>query len=213
MAGSPLAIIRESHRGQAAFIPERVRGEEPPGGSQSVRSSVEAGNDRVSLRAGDEMAAEEEPWAVEGPAAGEDLATGRAEPERHRGGCESKFARLVWIFPAQQSEHVHGGGRLCATPLAKPVGEAARAHPAGAGERPNQRRLRNSPTVFTFREHSGQARVVDDLRQALGSCAQFLPRQSSGGSRTCRAISPPRKRTLAHTRVSPQFLLQDVAPA
>ena len=46
MAGSPLAIIRETRRDKTAFIPERVRGEEPPGGSQSVRSSNEAGNDR-----------------------------------------------------------------------------------------------------------------------------------------------------------------------
>jgi len=44
MAGSPLAIIRETRRGQAEFM-ARVP-EEPPGGSQSVRSSGEAGNDR-----------------------------------------------------------------------------------------------------------------------------------------------------------------------
>jgi len=44
MAGSPYAIIRETRRGQAAFMAWRP--EEPPGGSQSVRSSWEAGNDR-----------------------------------------------------------------------------------------------------------------------------------------------------------------------
>jgi hypothetical protein len=44
MAGSPPAIIRETRRGQAAFM--AARPEEPPGGSQSVRSSDEAGNDR-----------------------------------------------------------------------------------------------------------------------------------------------------------------------
>jgi hypothetical protein len=44
MAGSPPAIIRETRRGQAEFM--AARSEEPPGGSQSVRSSVEAGNDR-----------------------------------------------------------------------------------------------------------------------------------------------------------------------
>jgi hypothetical protein len=44
MAGSPPAIIRETRRGQAVF--RAVTPEEPPGGSQSVRSSEEAGNDR-----------------------------------------------------------------------------------------------------------------------------------------------------------------------
>jgi hypothetical protein len=44
MAGSPSAIIRETRRGQAVFMAGRP--EEPPGGSQSVRSSGEAGNDR-----------------------------------------------------------------------------------------------------------------------------------------------------------------------
>ena len=44
MAGSPSAIIRETRRGQAVFM--AARSEEPPGGSQSVRSSDEAGNDR-----------------------------------------------------------------------------------------------------------------------------------------------------------------------
>jgi hypothetical protein len=44
MAGSPPAIIREPRRGQAAFMARSP--EEPPGGSQSVRSSEEAGNDR-----------------------------------------------------------------------------------------------------------------------------------------------------------------------
>ena len=44
MAGSPSAIIRETRRGQAVFM--AARSEEPPGGSQSVRSSSEAGNDR-----------------------------------------------------------------------------------------------------------------------------------------------------------------------
>ena len=44
MDGSPLAIIRETRRGQAEFMAPRP--EEPPGGSQSVRSSYEAGNDR-----------------------------------------------------------------------------------------------------------------------------------------------------------------------
>jgi len=44
MVGSPKAEIRETRRGQAVFmagVPE-----EPPGGSQSVRSSEETGNDR-----------------------------------------------------------------------------------------------------------------------------------------------------------------------
>ena len=44
MAGSSPAIIRETRRGQAVFMAQRP--EEPPGGSQSVRSSEEAGNDR-----------------------------------------------------------------------------------------------------------------------------------------------------------------------
>ena len=44
MVGSPKAEIRETRRGQAAFMAPRP--EEPPGGSQSVRSSEEAGNDR-----------------------------------------------------------------------------------------------------------------------------------------------------------------------
>jgi hypothetical protein len=44
MAGSPDAIIRETRRGQAEFMARWP--EEPPGGSQSVRSSGEAGNDR-----------------------------------------------------------------------------------------------------------------------------------------------------------------------
>ena len=44
MAGSSTAIIRETRRGQAEFMAERS--EEPPAGSQSVRSSGEAGNDR-----------------------------------------------------------------------------------------------------------------------------------------------------------------------
>ena len=44
MAGSPSAIIRETRRRQAEFM--AAKPEEPPGGSQSVRSSEEAGNDR-----------------------------------------------------------------------------------------------------------------------------------------------------------------------
>ena len=44
MAGSRPAIIRETRRGQAVFMASAP--EEPPGGSQSVRSSCEAGNDR-----------------------------------------------------------------------------------------------------------------------------------------------------------------------
>src|ERR1039458_9663058 len=44
MVGSPKAEIRETRRGQAVFM--AAMPEEPPGGSQSVRSSVEAGNDR-----------------------------------------------------------------------------------------------------------------------------------------------------------------------
>jgi len=44
MVGSPSAEIRETRRGQAVF--RAARSEEPPGGSQSVRSSDEAGNDR-----------------------------------------------------------------------------------------------------------------------------------------------------------------------
>ena len=41
---APLEEIREARRGQAVFM--AARPEEPPGGSQSVRSSEEAGNDR-----------------------------------------------------------------------------------------------------------------------------------------------------------------------
>ena len=44
MAGSPPAIIRETRRGQAAFMAKSP--EEPSDGSQSVRSSDETGNDR-----------------------------------------------------------------------------------------------------------------------------------------------------------------------
>jgi hypothetical protein len=44
MAGSSLAVIREPRRGQAVFMAQWP--EEPPSGSQSVRSSVETGNDR-----------------------------------------------------------------------------------------------------------------------------------------------------------------------
>jgi hypothetical protein len=44
MVGSPIAIIRETRRGQAEFMARAP--EEPPGGSQSVRSSAEASNDR-----------------------------------------------------------------------------------------------------------------------------------------------------------------------
>jgi hypothetical protein len=44
MAGSRPAIIRETRRGQAVFMAKSP--EEPPGGSQSVRSSDETGNDR-----------------------------------------------------------------------------------------------------------------------------------------------------------------------
>ena len=46
MVGSPLAIIRETRRGQSAYMAQSQWPEEPPGGSQSVRSSDEAGNDR-----------------------------------------------------------------------------------------------------------------------------------------------------------------------
>ena len=44
MVGNPNAVIRETRRGQAEFM--AAAPEEPPGGSQSVRSSAEAGNDR-----------------------------------------------------------------------------------------------------------------------------------------------------------------------
>jgi hypothetical protein len=44
MAGSSPVVIRETRRGQAVFMAPWP--EEPPGGSQSVRSSDEAGNDR-----------------------------------------------------------------------------------------------------------------------------------------------------------------------
>jgi hypothetical protein len=44
MVGSSLAVTRETRRGQAVFMAGWP--EEPPDGSQSVRSSVEAGNDR-----------------------------------------------------------------------------------------------------------------------------------------------------------------------
>src|SRR5438477_10595629 len=43
-AAGPLAVIRETRWGQAEFMARAP--EEPPGGSQSVRSSKEAGNDR-----------------------------------------------------------------------------------------------------------------------------------------------------------------------
>jgi hypothetical protein len=44
MVGSPSVEIRETRRGQTEFM--ATTPEEPPGGSQSVRSSEEAGNDR-----------------------------------------------------------------------------------------------------------------------------------------------------------------------
>jgi hypothetical protein len=44
MVGSPSAEIRETRRGQAEFM--ATMPEEPPGGSQSVRSSEETSNDR-----------------------------------------------------------------------------------------------------------------------------------------------------------------------
>ena len=44
MAGSPPAIIRETRWEHAAFMAKAP--EEPPGGSQSIRSSWETGNDR-----------------------------------------------------------------------------------------------------------------------------------------------------------------------
>ena len=44
MDGSPPAVIRETRRGQAEFMARAPK--EPPGGSQSVHSSDEAGNDR-----------------------------------------------------------------------------------------------------------------------------------------------------------------------
>ena len=44
MAGSHIEIIRETRWGQTVFMAGKP--EEPPGGSQSVRSSGEAGNDR-----------------------------------------------------------------------------------------------------------------------------------------------------------------------
>ena len=44
MAGSLSAIIGETRRDQAVFMAKSP--EEPPGGSQSVHSSDEAGNDR-----------------------------------------------------------------------------------------------------------------------------------------------------------------------
>ena len=44
MAGSQRTVIRETRRERTAFM--AARPEEPPVGSQSVRSSEEAGNDR-----------------------------------------------------------------------------------------------------------------------------------------------------------------------
>jgi hypothetical protein len=44
MAGSPHDVIRETRRERTAFMAPRP--EEPPVGSQSVRISEEAGNDR-----------------------------------------------------------------------------------------------------------------------------------------------------------------------
>ena len=46
MAGSLRAVIRETRRDRTAFKAQTEWPEEPPGGSQSVRSSDEAGNDR-----------------------------------------------------------------------------------------------------------------------------------------------------------------------
>lgn len=72
------------------------------------------------------MAAEEEPGEVERPAASEDRAAGRAEAGRHCGRRESEFAGLVWVFPAQPSEHVCDGGRLRETATAEPAAMAPR---------------------------------------------------------------------------------------
>lgn len=44
MVGSLHAVIRETRRDRTAFRPKWP--EEPPAGSQSVRNSEEAGNDR-----------------------------------------------------------------------------------------------------------------------------------------------------------------------
>ena len=86
---------------------------------------------RVSLRAGHEMAAEEEPDEVAGTVGGEDLAAGWAQSEGHRGGRESHFAWLVWLLPAQPGEHVPTSGWLCATTFAQFARKAAWPGPAG----------------------------------------------------------------------------------
>ena len=56
MAGSSLAVTRETRRGQAVFMAGWP--EAPPDGSQSVRSSVETGNDRGA------KGLKESSWAV-----------------------------------------------------------------------------------------------------------------------------------------------------
>src|SRR5258706_37918 len=58
------------------------------------------------------MAAQEEPEEVEGNAVSKDLAIGRTEPEGNRQRREPELARLVSIFPAQQSQCVCRCGRF-----------------------------------------------------------------------------------------------------
>ena len=83
MVGSPSAVIRETRRGQAAFM--AMRPEEPPGGSQSVRSSCEAGNDR-----------------------------GAKGPDREHVAVGGKEARLV-ARPATEAKGIQIDGRIAAT--------------------------------------------------------------------------------------------------
>jgi len=49
---------------------------------------------------------------TQGTGAGEVHTAGRMEPEGNRGGGEPDIAGLVWLFPAQQGEHVWLRGRL-----------------------------------------------------------------------------------------------------
>jgi hypothetical protein len=52
------------------------------------------------------MATLQEPEEVQGTDQGQDLPLRGSEPEGNREGRESNSAGLVWLLPAQQSEHV-----------------------------------------------------------------------------------------------------------
>src|ERR1039458_2089276 len=79
----------------------------------------------VSLRAGHEMAPLQEPEEAERKDQGQDLTIRRAEAEGNRGGRESNIAGLVWLLPAQQSEHVWPCGWLRAKTTAQSAAMAA----------------------------------------------------------------------------------------